>query len=341
MNQIYAARRQKLLENKQGPCMVCIFSGKAPMKSLDESYPFAVDRNFYYLTGIERENMILVLKKGYSGDTSESLYIEPYDEVLAKWVGGRMRAAEATEISGIQQIHDIGAFDDHLNSQIERSRGLGKMQVWLDLWRYRKDQSDTPAHTLAAKLQKLYPAVAVEDINGDMSAMRTIKGEAEIAQMRQAQEHTRVAIEAMLRHARPGMNESELEGAFDFALLKQCARQHAFHSIVAGGVRATTLHYGENNQIVNDGEMVLIDLGSAWNNYCADISRTFPVNGKFTELAAKMPTVRYFIPMKGEDNVDSSLEANPQVMPWSDFLALGKQALDSHNNKYYLVQVDQ
>ena len=166
---------------------------------------------------------------------------------------------------------------------IEGSRGLGKFHVYLDLWRYHKDQADTPAHTLAATLQSKYPAVAIEDINGDMAAMRAVKDEKELAFMRQAQEHTRIAIEEMLRYAKPGMNERELEGAFDFALMKQGVRDHAFHSIFAGGKRATTLHYGENDQIVNDGEMVLIDLGSAYGNYCADISRTFPVNGKFTD----------------------------------------------------------
>lgn len=283
MSMNYKERRAKLLEGKQGPCMVCIFSGSAPMKSLDEAYPFAVDRNFYYLTGIQRENMILVVRKTYSGDMVESLYIEPYDEVLAKWVGGRMRANEATEISGIQSIRDIGDFDSDLNGVIEMNRGLGKFNVYLDLWRYRKDQADTPAHTLAAKLQSRYPAVGIEEINGEMAAMRAVKSEDEIALMRKAQESTRVAIEAMMKHAYPGVNESELEGAFDFALMKQCVRQHAFTSIVAGGARATTLHYSENNCVVEDGQLVLIDLGSAVENYCADVSRTFPVNGKFTE----------------------------------------------------------
>ena len=283
MNAIYASRRQKLLENKQGPCMVCIFSGNAPMKSRDEAYHFSVDRNFYYLTGIERENMILVLRKTYSGDTVETLYIEPYDEFLAKWVGGRMKADEATAISGVRSIKDIGTFDNDLNGIIEGSRGLGKFQVYLDLWRHRKDQADTQAHTLAAKLQQRYPAVGIEEINGDLAAQRVIKSEDEIAQMRKAQETTRVAIEAMMKHAYPGVNECELEGAFDFALMKQEVRQHAFASIVAGGARATTLHYSENNCTVEDGQMVLIDLGCSVNNYCADISRTFPVNGKFTE----------------------------------------------------------
>jgi Xaa-Pro aminopeptidase len=115
-----------------------------------------------------------------------------------------------------------------------------------------------------------------------MAALRAIKSEAEIELMRGAQESTRVAIEAMLCHAKPGMNESELEGAFDFALMKQGVRQHAFATIVAGGPRATTLHYSENCCTVEDGQMVLIDLGSANGHYSADISRTFPVNGKFT-----------------------------------------------------------
>ncbi|MBQ4086090.1 MAG: aminopeptidase P N-terminal domain-containing protein [Clostridia bacterium] len=283
MKNEYILRRQKLMENKEGPCMACVFSGIAPMRSQDEAYPFSVNRNFYYLTGIDRENMILVLRKSLSGEVSESLYIEPFDEVMAKWVGPRMRAAEATEISGIGAIRDVGNFENEMNSAIEGTRGLGKFHVHLDLWRYRANQADTPAHTFAAKLQQRYPAVSIDELNGDMAAMRAIKSEKELELMRRAQETTRVAIEAMMKHAYPGVNESELEGAFDFALLKQGVRQHAFTSIVAGGARATTLHYSENNCTVEDGQMVLIDLGSAEKNYCADISRTFPVNGKFTE----------------------------------------------------------
>lgn len=283
MKDTYMARRRHLLADKKENTAVVIFSGMAPMKSQDEAYPFSVDRNFFYLTGIERENMILIMRKDYQGNYSESLFIEPYDEVLAKWVGGRMRADEATAISGVETIADVGEFQDRVNSMVEFSRGLGKLTFFLDLWRYHKDQADTPAHTLAKILQSKYPAVAIEDINGDMAAMRSVKDEKEIAFMRKAQEHTRIAIEEMMRYAKPGMNERELEGAFDFALMKQGVRDHAFHSIFAGGKRATTLHYGENDQIVNDGEMFLIDLGSAYKNYSADISRTFPVNGKFTD----------------------------------------------------------
>ena len=283
MNTLYSKRRKTLIESMPGPCIVCVFSGCAPMKSLDAAYPFEVDRNFFYLTGIQRENMILVLKKSHTGQYDEALFIEPYDEVLAKWVGARMRNAEATAISGITQVHSVEDFNTHLNSYVAYNRGLGKLHVYLDLWRYNKDQADTQAHILASKLQQRYPSVTIEDFFGKIAAMRAIKSEVELQYMRQAQEDTRIAIEAMLAYSYPGINESELEGAFDFALMKRGIRQHAFPSIVAGGARATTLHYVENNQQVKDGELVLIDLGSAAGNYCADISRTFPVNGRFSE----------------------------------------------------------
>ena len=110
MKDTYISRRQQLMADKGENTAVVIFSGAAPMKSQDEAYPFSVDRNFFYLTGIERENMILVMRKDYQGTYSETLFIEPYDELLAKWVGGRMRADEATAISGVESVADFGEF---------------------------------------------------------------------------------------------------------------------------------------------------------------------------------------------------------------------------------------
>ena len=283
MKEILKARRQKLIEPLTGPCSVCIFSGNAPMRSADEAYPFSVDRNFYYLTGIDRENMILVLTKSWDGKISERIYIEPYDELLAKWVGGRMKAAEVTEISGIAMVSDCNEFADQMTDLLERSRGLGAYHMYLDLWHYVRQQAETQAHRFAAWLKPRYPSMVISDLYGELSAMRAVKDEQELELMRKAQVTTRKAIIAMLRHARPGMNETEIEGAFDFTLMVQGCREHAFPTIAAGGPRATTLHYSSNNHVVQDGELVLVDLGSAEQHYCADISRTFPVNGKFTD----------------------------------------------------------
>lgn len=278
-----AERRQKLLCDKEGPCAAFVFSGRAPMRSEDEAYPFSVDRSFYYLTGIDRENMILVVTKNCAGRVSEQLYIEPFDEIKAKWVGPRMRAEEAREISGIQDIRYLEDFNAGFNSFVNSNRGKGKTTVLLDLWKYQAEQNPSEAHRFAERVQKNYPAVQIDELYGILADMRIIKSENEMQEMYKAQETTRKAIEAMMQYAHPGVNESALEGAFDFELYKQGVREHAFPTIVAGGPRATILHYSKNTQQVNDNELVLIDLGSTHNHYCADISRTFPVNGKFTE----------------------------------------------------------
>jgi len=283
MQKIFTDRRKALMDRMEPCTAVFIFSGKAPMRSQDESYSFVVDRSFYYLTGIDRENMTLMLKKSADGEMDETLFIEPYSEFLAKWVGGRMKAEEATEVSGIKTIRYVEDFPSALNRLISSFQGLGQLKVGMDFWRYSEDQTDTPAHKLAKTLQERYPAAQIIDIRGDLAALRMIKDEHEIEEMKKAQTATANAVRAMLRHVRPGMNEAELEGAFDFSLACQGEREHAFPSIVAGGGRATVLHYAENNQVVNDGELVQIDLGSAHGHYCADISRAFPVNGKFTE----------------------------------------------------------
>lgn len=277
-------RRAKLLADKPSPYIAVFFSGNAPRTSADGAHHFHVDRNFYWLTNIDRSNMILVLKKT-GGVVSEELYIEPFDPVQAKWVGARMLPAEATEVSGIETIKFLDDFQNGFHTFMRMMRGSdeGNVTVGLDLWKHTADQDDTKAHKLAHDVQSAYPYAAIDDMYRQLVEGRIIKSPSEIEQMMVAQEHTRIAIEAMMKHAHAGINECELEGAFDFALAKIGNKEHAFGTIVAGGSRATVLHYNGNNTNVEDGEMVLIDLGAAYKHYCADISRTFPVNGKFTE----------------------------------------------------------
>lgn len=283
MKEVYQKRRSTFMKQLQKNSMVILYSGQAPMRSMDEEYPFSVDRNFYYFTGIDRENMILLLSNIGTATMEEILFIEPYDEFVAKWFGERMRAETATAISGIEKIEKIDTFEEKLHGQIRRNRGCQTLHVGLDLWRYQVEQADTKAHQLAIQLHYKYPAIVIDDIYEQLVGSRILKSDMEIEQMKVAQETTRLAIEEVMVYAKPGMNECELEGAFDFALKKQGVKEHAFPSIVAGGGRATTLHYRDNDQVIANGELVLLDLGSAYNHYCADISRTFPINGTFTK----------------------------------------------------------
>ena len=128
---IYSSRRQKVLKSFQGNGMVMFFSGKAPMRSEDEAYDFSVNRNFYYLTGIDAEDMVLLISD-IDGVFRETMYILPYDETLAKWVGGRMLKEEASSISEIKDVQDISVLDDDVASLLNRARTYSNFKCFFD-----------------------------------------------------------------------------------------------------------------------------------------------------------------------------------------------------------------
>lgn len=279
---IYSSRRQKILKSFQGNGMVMFFSGKAPMRSEDEAYDFCVNHNFYYLTGIDAEDMVLLMSK-IDGVIRESLYILPYDETLAKWVGGRMLKEEASSISEIKDVQDISVLDDDVASLLNRARTDSNFKCFFDFWHYTSDQQDTPAIRYANKLKENYPHLQFKDIYPAVSYLRLIKDEYEVSCVRKAIQTTNLGIQQMMRTSKPGVNEMTMEGVFEFVLKQALCKDTAFKTIAASGQRATILHYSDNNQVMKDGELFLCDLGATFNHYNADISRTFPVNGRFTQ----------------------------------------------------------
>ena len=280
MNQ-YSKRRQLIENSFQSNTAALIFSGNPIMCSEDESYPFKVNRNFYYLTGIDAQGMALLMQN-IDGKISETLFILPYDEELAKWVGGRMLKDEARRISEVVSIEDIRDLDDEVASILNKMRKDATFKFYFDMWHYNMDQNSTPAIEYVNKLKERYPALIVKDIYPILTNMRLIKDETEINEIRKAIHTTNLGIIQMMNTAAPGVNEMTMEGVFDFVLRKTLCRENAFQTIAASGKRATILHYSDNNCDMEDGELFLCDLGATSNHYCADITRTFPVNGKFT-----------------------------------------------------------
>lgn len=281
MMDIHAQRREKVLQAMQDESIALIFAGKAPALSEDENYPFEVNRNFFYLTGLDKEEMILVLVKR-AKQQQELLFIPPYDEFIAKWIGGRMSRAQAQAGAAIKDVRYLPEFNNLLASLYNYSRYQNGLKLYLDLWQYRPDQEPSPAMKLARAIRKTYPNTQICDLYPLLTNLRMIKDKTEIDAILKAIEITKSGIEAILSTAEDGINETVLEGAFDFALKRHLCRKTAFKTIMAGGKRATVLHYSANDQAVYAGETVLCDLGAVAEHYCADISRTFPLNGKFT-----------------------------------------------------------
>lgn len=279
---MYKKRRKTLAEMLPDNALALVFSGKAPYKVGDEKYDFSVDRNFYYLTGLDKENMVLAIIK-VNGKSSEYLFVERYDEELAKWVGGRIMPEDAAKIADINEIYWRDETLDTIGMFFTRYfAGYSNVDVFADFTKQEATQTDSEAQVFCRELQRKYPQILLHDLTGYISKQRLIKDDDEVKKLEKAIAVTKDAIENMMRHAHAGMGEYELEAYFDF-ILKSNNCLHSFPSIVAGGKNATILHYQENNQKIKDRSLVLCDLGAAYAYMNADITRTFPVNGKFTK----------------------------------------------------------
>ena len=339
MNQ-YSNRREKISKSMNENSAIILFSGKAPMRSEDEAYEFSVNRNFYYLTGLDAEDMVLLMSN-FNGMYHEYLFILPYNELLAKWVGGRMLASKAKEISEIKDVREVSDLDDVVASLLDRTRVDNDFKLYLDMWHYNMDQELTPAINYANKLKQRYPSLTIKDVYPILTQMRLVKDEYEIDSIRRAIHTTNLGIQQMMKTVKPGINEMAMEGVFDFVLRQAMCRENAFATIAASGNRATILHYRDNNQQMLDGELFLCDLGATHDHYCADISRTFPVNGKFSDRQREI----YNIVLNAQRIVETNAKVGIKLRELNQMVIdyykaeLPKHGLDKDVSEYYFHSV--
>lgn len=273
---VYSKRRELLAKSLENNSVAIFFSSD---NEYDPENGFKVNRNFYYLTGIDARDMALVLVNN-NGNIEERIFIYPYDEVEARWVGGRMSEEEVTDISGIVNVLDYSEFEETIDQLMERSRGTD-YTFYFDL--FKKEIGNSIAITYANKLKEKHPGVDIKDVFKYIANLRLVKDEYEIECLSHAIEITNYGIKAMMKAIRPGLNEMVMEGVFNLALSQNVCNETSFKTIAASGKRATILHYSNNNEVMQDGELFLQDLGATYNHYCADITRTYPVNGKFSD----------------------------------------------------------
>lgn len=278
----YINRRIQLMEQLKENSLAIFFSGKEMMRSEDDSYPFSINRNFYYLTGLDQTHSILLISN-VNKKVVSTLFTKPNDPLMAKWIGSRKSFEELKETTGVDYVLDEQVFYTHFNAIYNRSRGLKKLNVYLDLWHYVEDQCYSQAHRFAHQIKDKYPALKIRDVYSFITKMRQVKDVYEIKELKKAIAITKSGIEAMMSYIKPGMLEMELEARFNLELAKHGCNLNAFRTIAAGGKNAAILHYVDNNQKLKKGDLFLCDLGATSNYYCADISRVFPVSGKFTK----------------------------------------------------------
>lgn len=277
--QFYKARRHKLLEKVKDNSVIVLFAGNAPKKTADEAYPFTPNRNFYYLTGVKEPDHILLMSK-INGKEKNILFIKDIDLELEKWIGKSLRENEALDIAGVDEVMFKSTFEDYFHRLISMKE---EFNLYLDLERDAFNSMNSISQIFAKEIISKYPQISVRNIYASIVALRLIKSNEEIENIKEAIKITISGVETLMKNAQDGMKEYELEAYFDFNCKSKGVKDLAFNTIAATGKNATVLHYVDNNAEMKDGDLILFDLGAEYNCYNADITRTFPISGKFTE----------------------------------------------------------
>lgn len=278
MNNEYKQRREQLLSELPLNSMTVLFAGKGVKRSADGEYPFAVNRNFAYLTNIDEPEAVLMMVR-LQHRTSVTLFVRDIDLTLQKWNGKYISIDEAKSLSQIDSVLYLSAFEASFVSQLTRA---GVNRLYLDLERLNLGDRPLMGELFAKKIRDTHPALVIEDIYPKIAAMRTVKSEDEVKKIEECILLTKAAFERMAKRAKHLTYEYELQAEFEYELKRNCAAP-AFDMIVAGGVRATVLHYVENDGELAKDALVLCDMGASKDLYNSDITRTFPKSGKFSD----------------------------------------------------------
>ena len=262
-----------------GSGAVAILLG-APLvtRSRDTDYPFRQDSDFAYLTGFDHPNAVAVLRT--DGGPEYCLYVEPRDRGAETWTGYRPGVDGARRDYEADEAHPNDAFPEHLPDLVRRAKRLfhvlgrdpavdAKITEALESLRLRSRQGYEPTD-------------AIVDPRGIIHELRLFKKPAELDVMRRAADITREGHEAAARLARGAVHEYELQAVIEYTFRRRGARGAAYTTIVGGGRNATILHYIANDQKLRDDELVLIDAGCELEGYASDVTRTYPIGGRFS-----------------------------------------------------------
>lgn len=272
----YQERRQRLMA-AIGEGLIVLPTGSEKTRNADTHYPFRPDSDFFYLTGFAEPDAVLVLD---ATAKRSLLFCRDKDPVRETWEGACLGVAAAVAVLGVDEAHDLSELTMLLPTLLRGQRQvfwhLGRSEAWdQQLMRFCADSMKN------ARQGQIAPTAA-RALAPEIAKMRQIKDADEIAILRRAADISAKAHCRAMRAVRPEMWEWALEAELQHEFMRSGARFAAYPSIVAGGARACVLHYTANDQALRAGDLVLIDAGCELDYYAGDITRTFPVNGRFS-----------------------------------------------------------
>lgn len=273
----FIARRRRLLKTI-GDGVAIIPTAQEVVRNRDAHYPYRFDSYFWYLSGFPEPEAVVVLVGGKK--PKSILFCRDKHEEREIWDGYRYGPKAAKSAFGFDAAYSIEQLDKKLPELLVDRDTLWHAVGHDDAWdaRIARALNEVRAQARAGKRAPR----AIHDLRAELDAMRLLKDKAELATMQRAADIASAGHARAMHACRPGMAEYELEAELSYEFRKRGAAGHAYTPIVAGGANACVLHYVENNKLLNDHMLVLIDAGCEVQGYAADITRTFPVNGRFT-----------------------------------------------------------
>lgn len=264
------------------PNSIAIFNSNDELPTnADQLYFFKQNSDLYWLSGIEQEDsMVILYPDNPDKKFREVLVLVRPNELKEKWDGRRLRVEEARQISGIETIVWLDSIDALLQVWIHHAE-----TIYLNTNENDRKSNYVPVrdYRYAEAMKQRYPLHQYERSARILKHLRGIKTKEEVEVMQIACDITNRTFRHLLQFIKPGVWEYEIEAEIWHQFLRQRATRPAYGSIIASGDNARILHYVSNNRQCQDGDLILMDFGAEYGNYCADLTRTIPVNGKFTK----------------------------------------------------------
>ncbi|TDI73005.1 MAG: aminopeptidase P family protein [Bacteroidetes bacterium] len=280
-NNLYIINRHNFMA-KMKPSSLAVFNSNDMYPiSADSTMPFEQARDILYLSGVDQEESILVLFPD-APDTKhkEMLFLRETNEQIAVWEGAKLTKEGAVETSGIKSVYWLSEFDKvfyEVMTQVDT--------IYFNTnEHYRADiETETRESRFIKETKDKFPAHSCAKSNPILQRLRSVKDPIEIDLMQTACDISEKGFRRVLAFVKPGVWEFEIEAEYMHEFLGNRSKKFAYTPIIASGNNANVLHYIENNQQCNDGDLILMDVGAEYANYSSDMTRTIPVNGKFTQ----------------------------------------------------------
>ncbi len=280
-SELFIKNRKKFTKELEPKSLAVFNSNDIYPVSADSTMPFAQHRDIFYLSGIDQEESILVLfPDSYEEKHREILFLRETNEHIAIWEGAKLNKEQAFDVSGIKTVYWLQDFYKVLYKLLTEAEN-----VYINInEHYRAERIvETREDRFIKQLKQDYPAHTYLRSNPILQRLRSIKESEEIELIQKACNITEKGFRRILGFVKPGVWEYEIEAEFSHEFLRNRSKGFAYTPIIGSGFSSNVLHYIQNNQQCKDGDILLLDVGAEYANYSSDMTRTIPVNGKFSE----------------------------------------------------------